>query len=193
MSLDVVTRKPKIGLLGIMQELYDKMLPGITERQEAYGRDVARRLSGVADGVFPGAVRCRDDIERTMAGFAAEGVDGVLIVMLTYGPGLRLVNAFRDCSLPLMLANIQPEPQVTTAWDMGDLTYNQGVHGAQDTTVPVRHAQMLHERSRGVSTLYVVDGADHFSVDSLDQVDLAGFLDAALQPRLSQPVLGTGS
>jgi alpha-beta hydrolase superfamily lysophospholipase len=67
------------------------------------------------------------------------------------------------------------------------------VHGAQDTTVPVRHAQMLHERSRGVSTLYVVDGADHFSVDSLDQVDLAGFLSATLQPRVSQPVLGTGS
>ena len=133
MSLDVVTRKPKIGLLGIMQELYDKMLPGITERQEAYGREVAGRLAGVADVRFPGAVRCREDIERVMAGFRADGVDGVLIVMLTYGPGLRLVNAFRDCELPLMLANIQPEPQVTTAWDMGDLTYNQGVHGAQDT------------------------------------------------------------
>lgn len=49
------------------------------------------------------------------------------------------------------------------------------VHGARDTTVPVSHAQMLHERS-SVSTLYVVEGADHFSVDSLDEVDLARFL-----------------
>lgn len=133
MSLEVIGRKPVIGLLGIMQELYDKMLPGITERQEAYGREVAGRLSAVADVRFPCAVRCREDIERVMAGFRADGVDGVLIVMLTYGPGLRLVNAFRDCELPLMLANIQPEPRVTAAWDMGDLTYNQGVHGAQDT------------------------------------------------------------
>ena len=133
MSLEVIGRKPVIGLLGIMQELYDKMLPGITERQEGYGRAVAARLEGVAEVRFPGAARCRDDIERIMKGFQADGVDGVLIVMLTYGPGLRLVNAFRDCSLPLMLANIQPEPRVTEAWDMGDLTYNQGVHGAQDT------------------------------------------------------------
>lgn len=133
MSLEVIGRRPVIGLLGIMQELYDKMLPGITERQEAYGREVAGRLDGVADVRFPGAARCRDDIERIMKDFQSEGVDGVLVVMLTYGPGLRLVNAFRDCSLPLMLANIQPEPRVTAAWDMGDLTYNQGVHGAQDT------------------------------------------------------------
>lgn len=124
--------KPKIGLLGIMQELYDKMLPGITERQEAYARDVAGRLSGVADIVFPGAARDRNGIERNMRAFAEAGVDGVLIVMLTYGPGLRIVNAFRETTLPLMLANIQPEPEVTTKWDMGDLTYNQGVHGAQD-------------------------------------------------------------
>ncbi|TBW38745.1 arabinose isomerase [Siculibacillus lacustris] len=133
MSLAVVGRKPVIGLLGIMQELYDKMLPGITERQESYGRAVAAKLEGVAEVRFPKAVRCREDIEEVMGGFQRDGVDGVLIVMLTYGPGLRLVNAFRDCSLPLMLANIQPEPKVTPAWDMGDLTYNQGVHGAQDT------------------------------------------------------------
>ena len=28
---------------------------------------------------------------------------------------------------------MQPEPHVTAAWDMADMTYNQGVHGAQDT------------------------------------------------------------
>ena len=32
-----------------------------------------------------------------------------------------------------MMANIQPEPAVTAEWDMSNLTYNQGVHGAQDT------------------------------------------------------------
>jgi len=70
------------------------------------------------------------------------------------------------------------------------------VHGAADTTVPVAHAQMLHERSPGTSTLCVIDGADHFSVESLDHVDLAEFLDAAgvsAQPRDSQSVLGIGS
>ncbi|MDR3514986.1 MAG: L-fucose/L-arabinose isomerase family protein [Azospirillaceae bacterium] len=129
----VTQRKPLIGFLGIMQELYDKMLPGITERQEQYARQICRQLGDVAEFQFPGAARNRDDIERYMSGFEAAKCDGVMIVMLTYGPGLRLVNAFRDTKVPLLLANIQPEPEVTTAWNMGDLTYNQGVHGAQDT------------------------------------------------------------
>jgi L-arabinose isomerase len=133
LSMAMQARKPRIGFLGIMQELYDRMLPGITERQEDYARQVCDRLADVAELDFLGAARGRSDIERIMRDFEVDAVDGVLIVMLTYGPGLRLVNAFRDTSLPLLLANIQPEPSVTTAWDMADLTYNQGVHGAQDT------------------------------------------------------------
>ena len=36
--------RPKIGLLGIMQALYDEMLPGITERQAGYAKEVAIHL-----------------------------------------------------------------------------------------------------------------------------------------------------
>ena len=39
---------PRIGLLGIMQELYDDMIPGITEHQARYAARVAQRLSDVA-------------------------------------------------------------------------------------------------------------------------------------------------
>jgi L-arabinose isomerase len=37
-----------------------------------------------------------------------------------------------ETPVPLLLANIQPERSITPDWDMGDLTYNQGIHGAQD-------------------------------------------------------------
>ncbi|MBE0530459.1 MAG: L-fucose/L-arabinose isomerase family protein [Rhodospirillales bacterium] len=129
----MTSQKPVIGLLGIMQELYDDMLPGITQRQEDYARQVAARLADRVDIRFPGAARNRDDIERYMQGFEAEGCEGIIVVNLTYGPALRIVNAFRNVRLPVMLANIQPEPAVTAGWDMSNLTYNQGVHGAQDT------------------------------------------------------------
>jgi L-arabinose isomerase len=59
-------------------------------------------------------------------------VDGIAIVMLTYGPAMRTVRALLEAPVPLMLANIQPERNVTAEWDMDDLTYNQGIHGAQD-------------------------------------------------------------
>jgi len=124
--------KPRIGLLGVMQELYDEMLPGITEHQASYARAVCERLDGVADMQFARPARNRDDIEEIVRDYTARGLDGIAIVMLTYGPAMRSVRALLETPLPLLLANIQPERSVSASWDMADLTYNQGIHGAQD-------------------------------------------------------------
>ncbi|TDQ42749.1 L-fucose/L-arabinose isomerase family protein [Aureibacillus halotolerans] len=125
--------KPRIGLLGIMQELYDDMLPGITERQGNYAKQVAARLEDKAEVLFTAPARDKNDIDERMKEFAQQDVDGILIVMLTYGPAMRTVRALQNHSrTPILLANIQPVPTVTQDWDMSDLTYNQGVHGAQD-------------------------------------------------------------
>ena len=123
---------PRIGLLGIMQELYDAMIPGITERQARYAAEVAQRLGEVAEVSFTGPARNRADIEQRVAELVAQDVDGIMIVMLTYGPSLRSVRALTGAPVPLLLANIQPERSVTPAWGMDELTYNQGIHGAQD-------------------------------------------------------------
>ena len=124
--------RPRIGLLGIMQELYDDMIPGITDHQAQYAGRVAERLSGIAELIFTRPVRNRDDVEAITRELIASGVDGIVIVMLTYGPAMRTVRALLETPVPLSLANIQPERSVTAAWDMADLTYNQGIHGAQD-------------------------------------------------------------
>ncbi|MBR8742957.1 L-fucose/L-arabinose isomerase family protein [Nocardiopsis sp. MG754419] len=129
----VRARRPRIGLLGIMQPLYDAMIPGITEHQAAYAARVAERLSDVAEWTVGDPVRGREDAERTLRAFEAEELDGVLVVMLTYGPSLRVTRALSGLRLPVALANIQPDPAVSASWDMDDMTYNQGVHGAQDT------------------------------------------------------------
>ena len=136
--------RPRIGLLGVMQELYDEMLPGITERQAGYAQAIGSKLSSVADVQVAPPARNREDVERTVRAFEAEGVDGLLVVMLTYGPAMR-VRALADSRLPVCLANVQPEPEVTAAWDMADLTYNQGIHGAQDTAnAMVRAGRPFH-------------------------------------------------
>jgi L-arabinose isomerase len=124
--------RPRIGLLGIMQELYDDMIPGITEHQAAYAREVAEQLAGEAELVFTRPARDREDVEAVVRELTAAGVEGIMIVMLTYGPAMRTVRALLECPLPLLLANIQPDRAVTAAWNMDDLTYNQGIHGAQD-------------------------------------------------------------
>jgi L-arabinose isomerase len=127
-----MTDRPRIGLLGIMQELYDEMVPGITERQSAYAAEVAQRLRGVAEVMFIRPARNREDVEAVTRELLARDVDGIAIVMLTYAPAMRTVRALSDARVPLLLANIQPEPTITADWTMDDLTYNQGIHGAQD-------------------------------------------------------------
>ncbi|MBV9465524.1 MAG: L-fucose/L-arabinose isomerase family protein [Solirubrobacterales bacterium] len=127
-----MSERPRIGLLGIMQELYDDMIPGITEHQAQYASSVAQRLEPVAEVLFPRPARNRDDVEQIARELHADGVDGIMIVMLTYGPAMRTVRALLESSVPVLLANIQPERSVTATWDMDDLTYNQGIHGAQD-------------------------------------------------------------
>ena len=126
-------RRPRIGILGIMQDLYDEMIPGIARRQEGYAAELAASLSGVGEFIPGKAIKFREDAERAMREFEQSDLDGVLVVMLTYGPAMRVARLLAESRLPICLANIQPEPAVTAAWDMADMTYNQGVHGAQDT------------------------------------------------------------
>ncbi|WP_063040495.1 L-fucose/L-arabinose isomerase family protein [Nocardia pseudovaccinii] len=125
--------KPRIGLLGIMQALYDDMIPGIAERQDRYAHDIAEQLADIADWTVGRPVKDRRDAEAVMREFVNADLDGVMVVMLTYGPAMRVARLFNENRLPVLLANIQPEPTVTPAWDMADMTYNQGIHGAQDT------------------------------------------------------------
>jgi L-arabinose isomerase len=144
-SAEATPSRPRIGLLGIMQSLYDDMLPGITERQGAYARELGAALEGVADVVVGPPARDRDDIERVVAEFEGDGLDGLLVVMLTYGPAMRVARTLAHTPLPVCLANVQPVPQVTGKWDMADLTYNQGIHGAQDTAnAMVRAGRPFH-------------------------------------------------
>ena len=137
--------RPRIGLLGVMQELYDEMLPGITERQHGYAQAIGARLSGVAEVQVAAPARNRDDIEAAVLEIERAGCDGLLVVMLTYGPAMRVARALAETRLPVCLANVQPEGEVTAAWDMADLTYNQGIHGAQDTAnAMVRAGRPFH-------------------------------------------------
>ncbi len=124
---------PRIGILGIMQDLYDDMIPGIAVRQAGYAAELAAQLADVGEFIPSKPVKNREDAERELREFEGAGLDGIMVVMLTYGPAMRVARLLSECRLPILLANIQPEPNVTPAWDMADMTYNQGVHGAQDT------------------------------------------------------------
>ena len=66
-----MARKPRIGILGIMQELYDDMIPGITDRQAGYAAELAEHLGDVGEVVGGG-----DGGEEAGGGAAVGGGEG---------------------------------------------------------------------------------------------------------------------
>ena len=124
--------KPRLGVLALMLEGYEPLFPGITARQHAYVEEVVSSLSEVAECVFPRVALSRADIEAIVAGFNAQGLDGILILLLTYSQGQYLVHAMQRNSLPLALALVQPDETVGDDFEELELTVNQGIHGSQD-------------------------------------------------------------
>ncbi len=124
--------RPQIGLLGLMTDGYEPIFPGITARQEAYAREIVSACKASVDLHFPGAAKNREEIERTVAAFNADNLDGILIVLLAYSQGAWVLRALQDNRLPIALAIVQPDQVVGSDWKELDLTVNQGIHGAQD-------------------------------------------------------------
>ena len=82
-----MNERPRIGMLGIMQELYDEMIPRITEHQAEFSRSLCEQLAPVADVIFTRPARDqRMDIEEIVRDLNTKDLDGIMIVMLTYGP-----------------------------------------------------------------------------------------------------------
>lgn len=130
----VTKRLPKIGFLGIMHGLYDEDQPELPREQEIWARRVVEQLKNVAEIDFPGAAKDRGLIEKFVKQFNTKEYDGIMVVNLLYGPGMRVLQAFQDNKLPVLVANIQPEPSVTPDWNWKKCTTNQGIHGIQDTS-----------------------------------------------------------
>lgn len=126
--------KPKIGLLGLMTDGYEPIFPGITKRQEDYARQIAGSFSNDVDIYFPRAALNRKDIENVVQDFNNKGLDGILIILLTYSQGAWLLRALQNNRLPIALAAVQPDQTVGDDWEELDLTVNQGIHGAQDNS-----------------------------------------------------------
>ena len=126
--------RPHVGILALMQGLYDESQPEIPANQTKYVNKVIAQLSDIADFEFEGLAKERPDIERIVKKYNDEDLDGIIIINTIYSPGLRLVQAFKKNRLPVLLANIQPIRKVEDYWNWSYLTTNQGIHGIQDTS-----------------------------------------------------------
>lgn len=125
--------KPKVGLLGLTLEFYERMGTEVCEGRERF---VCERLipilSSVADVRFEGAAFTRDEVERQVMAYEADGVEALLVVLLTYSPSLVSAPALVKTRLPIVVWNTQELWSVDTSYGLQELIDNHGVHGTHD-------------------------------------------------------------
>lgn len=126
------TPRPRIGLLGLMLELYDKSNPELRPAQEAWLDEVAQLLAADAEVVRTGICNTRAAVAGAVDRFLAEGVELVVTVHPSYAPSLIALPELLRWNGPLVLWNTQRITAVDGAFGSLELLQNHGMHGVQD-------------------------------------------------------------
>jgi L-arabinose isomerase len=125
--------RPRVGLLALTLELYETLVPELRVSREAWlRRAVIPALQPHADVWFQAAVFRRADIEAAAAQFEANGMDAILVVLLTYSPSQLALPALQRTRLPVVIWNTQELLAVDESFTIGAMIDNHGVHGTQD-------------------------------------------------------------
>jgi L-arabinose isomerase len=137
-------RKARVGLLGLMFDLYDAW-PELKPAMAGFGRELVETLAPFAEVDFPGICVNREDVGRTVAAFEAEGKDLLLVVLFTYAPSHIALTGLLHTRLPILIFNTQRLHAVGAETSSGDTTRNHGMHGVQDlANVLVRAGRPFH-------------------------------------------------
>ena len=136
----MMNKKAKIGVLGLFLEAYDPIFPGISSAQHEFVNEVLQSISDTADYIFPKIAKNRREIEELTSLYNADGLDGILILLLSYSPGQYLVHAMQHNHLPLAMALIQPNRTALSTYGEWEYTINQGIHGSQDNANSLHRA-----------------------------------------------------
>ncbi len=127
------TRKPKIGLLGLMLELYDKALPDLKPKQEEFARqEIVPRLAALGDVTYSGIQNTREGIADAVDEFIAQDVDIVITVHFSYSPSLIALPELLRWQGPIVMFNTQRLFGIDDNLQSTDVTDNHGMHGVQD-------------------------------------------------------------
>ncbi len=125
--------KPRVGLLALTLEFYDRLAPSLRPEREAWLRNrILPLLEPVADVTFDRAVCRREEIDAAVGRLEAEGVDALLVICVSYSPSQISLPALSRTRLPIIVWNTQELFSVDETFDGPKMIANHGVHGTQD-------------------------------------------------------------
>jgi L-arabinose isomerase len=124
-------KKAKVGLLGLMLQLYDRY-PEIKPAMVEFANELKGTMSPYADVLFPGVCNTRQLVNDAIDNFEKQKVDLLMVVLLTYAPSHIALSALCKTKLPILIYNTQQAFSITQD-SPSDVTFkNHGMHGVQD-------------------------------------------------------------
>jgi len=126
-------KPPTIGLLPLYLELYDKAIPEVRGRIEAFYATLAEELSARGISVITVPI-CRLEAEFAAAVKCFENghADAIVTLHLAYSPSLESTRPLATTKLPLIVLDTTPTYAYGPDQDPAELMYNHGIHGVQD-------------------------------------------------------------
>ena len=127
------TKKAKVGLLGLMLDLYD-LWPELKIAEAGFAQELVESMSPFAEVDFPGVCNSREQVDAAVRAFEASGKDLIMVVLLTYAPSHIALQALKYTPLPVLIFNTQQLYQIGPDTSSDATTRNHGMHGVQDLT-----------------------------------------------------------
>jgi len=125
--------RPKVGLLGLTLEFYERSSSDLREGREAWvRREVLPALEPVADVVFRGAAFTREAVAARVTECEDAGCDALLVMLLTYSPSQITLPELKATDLPVIVWNTQELYGIGDDFTGTLMVENHGVHGTQD-------------------------------------------------------------
>ena len=123
---------PVVGLLPLILELYDRRLPELRGKQQELVEAVTRALAPFSDVQCPGICCRREEVQRAVSQFEAEGCDAIVVLFTAYAPSLIAADALAGSELPVVIFNTQISYGLDRSNLLDELLRNHGMHGVQD-------------------------------------------------------------
>ena len=134
MDYEVVTMtRPKIGLLPMYAELYDRAAPEKRPTAEAFLRQATGALEQRGLEVLTAPVcRLKGEFASAVKSFEDAGVDTIVTLHLTYSPSLESSDVLAATRLPIIVLDTSPTYEFGPEQVPTEIFSNHGIHGVQD-------------------------------------------------------------
>ena len=134
---------PKIGLLPLYLQLYDKTAPLRRNEFRPFIETIGQRFQNAGIGIVAAGICCvEDEFSAAVRLFDQSQVDLIVAVHLAYSPSLEAAAPLERTPIPILLLDTTMDYDFGQAVTPDRIMYNHGIHGVQDL------ASVLRRRGR---------------------------------------------